>query len=91
MEDPLPPAPQPEPIDFKVLTSRTQRMEVTEAPEMTGLPPIKGTINVTVQRVADPGLAGPPAPLPVLPPSDPLVIARLKQLRESYRGAELVF
>ena len=84
-------APRPVPIDFTVLTSRTQRIQVTEAPEMTGLPPIKGTINVTVQRVADPGLADPPAPLPVLPPSDPLVIARMKQLRESYRGTELVF
>ena len=88
---PSQPPPEPEPIDFKVLTSHTQRIQVTEAPEMIGLPPIKGTINVTVQRVADPGLADPPAPLPVLPPSDPLVIARLKQLRESYRGTELVF
>ena len=85
------PAPKPEPIDFTVLTSRTQQMQVTEAPEMSGLPPIKGTINVTVQMVADPGLADPPVPLPVLPPSDPLVIARMKQLRESYRGTELVF
>ena len=88
---PTEPAPKPEPIDFKVLTSNTRRMDVTESPEMSGLPPIKGTINVTVQRVADPGLADPPAPLPVLPPSDPLVIARMKQLRESYRGTELVF
>ena len=84
------PAMKPVPIDFRILTSRTQRMEVSEAPEMSGLPPIKGTINLTVQRVADPGLADPPAPLPVLPPSDPLVIARMKQLRESYRGTELV-
>ena len=88
---PSQPAPKPVPIDFTVLTSRTKQMQVTEAPEMSGLPPIKGAINVTVQRVADPGLADPPAPLPVLPPSDPLVIARMKQLRESYRGTELVF
>ena len=85
------PAPKQEPIDFRVLTSRTQRLQVTEAAEMSGLPPIKGTINVTVQTVADPGLPDLPAPLPALPPSDPLVIARLKQLRESYRGTELVF
>ncbi len=85
------PDPKPESIDFRVLTSRTQRLQVTEAAEMSGLPPIKGTINVTVQRVADPGTPDPPAPLPALPPNDPLVIARLKQLRESYRGTELVF
>ena len=85
------PAPKPVPIDFKVITSNTQQMQVTEAPEMSGLPLIKGTINVTVQRVADPGLTDPPAPLPVLPPSDPLVIARMKQLRENYRGTDLVF
>ena len=66
------PDPKPEPIDFRVLTSRTQRLQVTEAAEMSGLPPIKGTINVTVQRVADPGTPDPPAPLPALPPNDPL-------------------
>ena len=85
------PAPKPVPIDFRVLTSRTQRMQVTEAPEMSGLPLIKGTINVTVQMVEDPGLADPPAPLPALPPSDPVVIARMKQLSENYHGTELVF
>jgi len=90
------PAPNPEPINFKVLSSRTQRLQVTEAAEMAGLPPIKGTINITVQMVKDPGLPDPPPPLPALPlpalpPSDPLVIARLRQLRESYRGTELVF
>lgn len=88
---PSEPAPKPEPIDFKVLASRTQRMKVTEAPEMAGLPPIKGTINVTVQMVKDPGLPDPPPPLPALPPDDPLVIARMKELRENYHGPELVF
>ena len=85
------PAPKPEPIDFKVLTSRTQRMHVTEAPEMSDLPPIKGTINVTVQMVKDPGLPDPPPPLPALPPNDPAVIARMEEIRENYHGAELVF
>lgn len=85
------PAPEPEPIDFKVLTSRNQRMEVSEAPEMADLPPIKGTINVTVQMVKDPGLPDPPPPLPALPPDDPTVLARMKELRENYHGTELVF
>jgi hypothetical protein len=88
---PSKPAPKPEPIDFKVLTSQTQRMQVTEAPEMADLPPIKGTINVTVQMVKDPGLPDPPPPLPALPPDDPAVIARMKEFRENYCGTELVF
>ena len=85
------PAPKPEPIDFKVLSSRTTRRDVTEAPEMHDLPPITGTINVTVQLVEDPKLTDPPPLLPALPPDDPAVIARLAEQREKYRGIELVF
>jgi len=88
---PSTPAPKPEPIDFKVLTSHTQRMQVTEAPEMADLPPIKGTINITVQMVKDPGLPDPPPPLPALPSDDPAVIAKMEEIRENYRGTELVF
>ena len=88
---PSAPIPKPEPIDFKVLNSRTTRMDVTEAPEMHDLPPITGTINVTVQLVENPNLIDPPPPLPALPPEDPAVIARLAELREKYRGTELVF
>lgn len=85
------PLPEAEPINFKVLTTRTKRVEVTEAPPMAELPPIKGTINMTVQVVENPGLSDPPPPLPVLPPSDAAVVARLQELREKYRGTELVF
>jgi hypothetical protein len=88
---PSAPAPKPEPIDFKVLNSRTKRMDVTEAPEMPDLPPITGTINVTVQIVEDPNLPDPPPPLPALPPDDPAVVTRLAELAEKYRGTELVF
>ena len=70
---PAAPAPKPELIDFKVLRSRTSRMDVTEAPEMPDLPPITGTINVTVQVVEDPNLPDPLPPLPSLPPDDPAV------------------
>jgi len=66
-------------------------MDVTEAPEMHDLPPIRGTINVTVQIVEDPNLPDPPLPLPALPPDDPVVAARLAELAEKYRGTELVF
>lgn len=85
------PAPKPEPIPFEVLSSRTERMQVTEAPEMPDLPPVKGTINVTVQMVKDPGLPDPPPPLPALPPEDPAVIARMQELREHYQGTKYVF
>ncbi len=85
------PAPKPAPIDFKVLSSRTTRMAVIEAAEMSDLPPITGTINVTVQRVEDPNLPEPPPPLPALPPDDPQVVARLAELRLKYRGTKMVF
>jgi hypothetical protein len=85
------PKPEPEPIDFTVLSSRTTQMNVSEAPELPELPPIQGTINVTVQMVADPNLPEPPPPLPALTPDDPAVIARLKELREKYRGREFRF
>ena len=85
------PAPAPEPIDFTVLTSRTSQVEVTQASEMADLPPMTGTINITVQKVADPGLADPPLPLTALPPDDPGVVARLEELSKSYVGTDLVF
>lgn len=88
---PSEPRPEPEPIDFTVLSSKTTQREVTKAPEMPELPPIQGTINVTVQMVADPNLPDPPPPLPALPPDDPAVIARLEELRENYRGTDLLF
>lgn len=88
---PSPPVPKPDPIDLKILSSRTTRMDVKEAPEMHDLPPITGTINVTVQVVEDPKLTDPPPPLPALPPDDPAVVARLAEHREKHRGTELVF
>lgn len=78
-------------IDFEVLSSKTKQVYVKQAPEISDLPPIEGTIRVTIQKVADPGLPDPPPPLPVLPPTDPAVIERMKELRETYRGSELVF
>jgi len=88
---PSEPAPKPEPIDFTVLSSRTTRMLVTEAPEMNDLPPVSGMINVTVQVVEDPKLPDPPPPLPAMPPDDPAVVARMAELLETYRGTDLVF
>ncbi len=91
VETPAEPAPQPEPTDFTVLSSRTWKMDVKEAPPMPGLPPVHGTINVTVQLVADPMLPAPPAPLPAPQPDDPEVIARWEKFRETYRGSDFGF
>lgn len=85
------PTPVTEPINFTVKSSNTSRMEVTKAPEMSDLPPITGTINVTVQMVEDPQLIDPHPPLPALPPDDPAVVARLAELSEQYAGTQLVF
>jgi hypothetical protein len=90
-ETPAEPAPSPDPIEFDVLSSRTKDVYVRESSEMPELPPVEGNIKVTVQRVANPGLPDPPPPLPALPPDDPEVIARMEELRETYRGTDLVF
>lgn len=84
------PEPDP-PIDYVVLSTRVARMDVVESPPMTGLPPVTGTINVTVRLVADPNLPEPPPPLPALPPDDPAVIAALEDLIARYKGTEILF
>ena len=81
----------PEPIKFEVLSSRTQRREVTEASELPDLPAVQGTINVTVQVVKDPGLPEPRPPLPALAPDDPAVFARMEELQEAHQGTQLIF
>ncbi len=88
---PAAPVAKPEPIDFTIQSAVTHRMKVEKAPEMDGLPPVKGTINVTVQLVKDPGLPDLPPPLPALRPNDPAVVARMEELRESHSWTELVF
>jgi hypothetical protein len=88
---PSAPAPKPEPLDLKTLSSRTTHMHVTEAPEMHDLPPITGTINVTVQIVEDPNLPDPPPPPPPLPPDNPAVVARMVEWSEKHISTELVF
>lgn len=85
------PTPESTPIDFTELSSRTKRMDVVQSPEMSDLPPVTGTINVTVQLVGDPNLPNPPPPLPALPPDDPAVVARLEELLQKYRGTTLLF
>ncbi len=87
---PAEPRPEPAPIRFNVRQSRTFQRDVKESPPMPGLPPVAGTINITVNLVDDPALPDPP-PLPALPPGDPAVIARLKEERKNHRGTDLTF
>jgi hypothetical protein len=88
---PSEPAPKPVPLRFNVKESRTFHRDVKEAPPMPGLPPVTGTINITVQLVEDPRLPDPPPPLPALPPEDPAVVARIKEVQREHRGTELAF
>lgn len=85
------PPPPPEVPGFSVTESRTRRIDVVEAPPMTGLPPVTGRISVTVKKVIDPALPELPALLPDVRPDDPAVMAKLQELKESYRGTHLVF
>lgn len=88
---PAKPAAKQAPGDFKVIKSRTGKMDVVKAPEMGGLPPITGKTSVTVQFVEAPQLPAPPEPLPPLNADDPAVVARMAELREIYQGTSLVF
>lgn len=80
-----------EPIAFEVISSQTEQKNVVEVPEMRDLPPITGRINVTVRKVEDPGLPDPPEPLPSIDLDDPVVIARMEELREHYQDTSLIF
>jgi hypothetical protein len=66
-------------------------MEVVKPPPMTGLPPVTGTINVTMRLVADPNLPEPPPVLRTLPPNDPETVAALEDYSRNYKGTEVLF
>lgn len=88
---PSKPPVKPELPIFTVKQTIVRQMDVVEAPAMSGLPPVKGRINVTVQLVEDPNLPEPPPPLPALPVDDPAVKARMTEFQGKYRSTELVF
>ena len=75
----------------EVISSHTSGQFVTEASPELGLPPVAGTINVTVQVVAPPDLPEPGPPLAALPPDAPAVQARIGDLRGRYQATELYF
>jgi len=84
------PKPKPPPIDFKVISSRTRRFDVVEAPPMSGLPPVTGNIAITVRKVEDPGLPDPPPPAPPVVIDDPDALARFEEFKNSYQGPEML-
>lgn len=81
---------KPQPINFDVIQSRSERVHVEESPEMVGVPAPKGMINLTVELVRQPQLSDPP-PLPPLEPNDPAVVARTEELARKYPETQLVF
>lgn len=85
------PAPTLSPIDFEVRSAWTKRLEVRESPPMSGLPPVTGTINLTMRRVADPGLPDPPLPPTPRPITDPDILAAIEEFKRNYKGSEFMF
>ncbi len=84
------PAPLPEPLQFSVKRTLTSRRQVTEAPEIIGLPPVRGTINVTVQLVEDPGLPDPPPPL-IAPVEEAAVADGMAESSEPGPDFQMIF
>lgn len=64
----LPPPPIEKP-GFEIEATQIKEIDVVESPPMPGLPPVEGTIRITVHSVADPGLPDPPPPPPAPPKS----------------------
>jgi hypothetical protein len=83
-------AAEPE-MDFVVKSAITRRDFVEEAPELPGLPPVRGAISVTIKRVEAPNLPDPPQPPPPVDRNDPAVMARLAELRGKYKAVQHVF
>ena len=88
---PAVPAPLPEPLQFSVKRTLTSRRQVTEAPEIPGLPAVKGTINVTVQLVEDPGLPDPPPPVIAQPMEAPAATDGPTELSEPGPDSQLIY
>ncbi len=82
-------APKPEPIDFEVIKSRTQKVQVKESPEMAGLPAPEGMMNLKVELVNEPELEE-LLPLPLLEAKDPAVVARVGELSKEYPESKLL-
>jgi len=85
-------APPKEPIkkpDFKIESTQIKLLDVVESPPMSGLPPVEGTMTLTVHNVADPGLPDPPSPTP---PNidDSKILGGLQPLKVNQRDMGMV-
>jgi len=86
--EPPPPVVKP---DFRIESTQVKQLRVVESPPMPGLPPVEGTITLTVRNVADPGLPDPPAPMPRLSSLDPEELERLAEFAAEHLEARLAF
>jgi hypothetical protein len=88
------PSPAPPPVekpDFRIESTQVKRLDVVESPPMPGLPPVEGTITLTVRNVADPGLPDPPPPPQPREIDDPEVKAQLAELRAKHLETHIAF
>lgn len=90
-ETPSPPPPPVEKPDFQIESTQVKQLDVVEAPPMLGLPPVEGTITLTVRNVADPGLPDPPPPPEPRSIEDPETKALLAELSAKYRETSIAF
>lgn len=86
----VPPAPVVKP-DFEIESTQVKLLDVVEAPPMPGLPPVEGTITLTVNTVADPGLPDPPVPEPHPDALDPETMERLSELAAKHQETHIAF
>ena len=82
------PSESPAPVSTQVISSNTIQRQVSEPPPMSGLPPVTGRINVTLQVVEAPDLPEPPSLLPSSP-TDPAVQAQLQEMLQAHTEAKL--
>jgi hypothetical protein len=88
---PSPPPPPVEKPDFQIESTQVKLLDVVEAPPMPGLPPVAGTMTLTVHTVADPGLPDPPPPTVPRSIGDPETKARLAELSVKHQETRVAF
>jgi hypothetical protein len=77
--------------DFQVESTQVKLLDVVESPPMAGLPPVEGTITLTVQTAKDPGLPDPPPPVEPKTISNPDALARYATRNAEFRKTRIAF
>jgi hypothetical protein len=84
--EPSPPVKKP---DFQIETTQVKLIDVVESPPLSGLPPVEGTMTLTVHSVADPGIPDPPKPTrPAV--DDSQTMSELEPLNVNHREIGMV-